>query len=266
MTDTPRTLSAILALLADNTAGDISAQDARDLVVSITSALNGSGFVPYYQPDAIPNTAHANDDEFRDGSIGGSWTDWDPGSICTTTEGDHGIELLSVASSLAAAGIHRAVPVSSDWTLTTKVSLQRDNAANSFAGIMIAEDLGSSPTTGNLITLTVNYGGSGAQVEVNTWNDYLTYANSLALVTFAGQQSAYLRISKTSTTYRFCWSTTGSNWVQLYSTASLSITPVKVGLTLITDRGTTVRQDAMFRFWRQVDSANWYAPLLGRTP
>ena len=34
MADTKRTLSAILALMADNTAGDISAQDQRDFVVS----------------------------------------------------------------------------------------------------------------------------------------------------------------------------------------------------------------------------------------
>jgi hypothetical protein len=266
MVDTSRTLAAILALINDNTSGDISAQDMRDAIVSITSALDGSGFVPYYQPDAIPNSAHANDDEFRDGSLGGSWTDWDPGSISTTTEGAHGLELLNVAGSLSGAGIHRAVPVSSDWTLTTKVSLQRTNQANSFAGIMLAEDLSASPSTGDLMTLTVNYGGSGAQIEVNTWSAYNAYTTSLALITYAGQHSAYLRISKTSTTYRFSWSTTGTNWVQLYSTTSLPLTPVKAGLVLITDLGSSVREAAAFRFWRQVDSANWYAPLLGRTP
>jgi hypothetical protein len=44
MVDTVRTLSAILALLADNTSGDISAQDARDMVVSIATPSIGDGF------------------------------------------------------------------------------------------------------------------------------------------------------------------------------------------------------------------------------
>lgn len=35
MADTKRTLAALTALLADNTAGDISAQDMRDLLVSV---------------------------------------------------------------------------------------------------------------------------------------------------------------------------------------------------------------------------------------
>jgi len=38
MADTPRTLAALQALLADNTAGDISPQDVRDLLVSVMGA------------------------------------------------------------------------------------------------------------------------------------------------------------------------------------------------------------------------------------
>jgi len=38
MTDTPRTLAALQALLADNTSGDISPQDVRDFLVSVMGA------------------------------------------------------------------------------------------------------------------------------------------------------------------------------------------------------------------------------------
>lgn len=41
MVDTVRTLSALQALLADNTAGDISAQDARDVLVSVRAWAYG---------------------------------------------------------------------------------------------------------------------------------------------------------------------------------------------------------------------------------
>jgi len=38
MVDTARTQAALLALFADNTSGDISAQDARDMIVSVLAA------------------------------------------------------------------------------------------------------------------------------------------------------------------------------------------------------------------------------------
>lgn len=44
MTDTARTLSAILTLLADNSSGDISAQDVRDLAQSIANPVPAGGF------------------------------------------------------------------------------------------------------------------------------------------------------------------------------------------------------------------------------
>lgn len=258
MVDTARTLAALLALLADNTSGDISPQDVRDLVVSEW----------IYNADAQPTSPHANDDEFRDASIGASWTDWDPASAYTTTEGSFGIDLLSAAGSLQGGGIHRAVPVSSDWTLTTKVSLQRNNTANTFAGIFLAEDLSASPSTGDIISLTTNYGGSGARLEVDSWTAYNAFGSSLGFLSTGDTfpTSLYLRIAKTSTTYRFLWSLDGMTWLLIYSTTSLGITPVKAGLGMFSDHGNTAQSEAFFRFWRQVDSANWYAPILGRTP
>ena len=47
MADTERTLTALATLLADNTAGDISAQDVRDLLISVgngKTAQNSSGW------------------------------------------------------------------------------------------------------------------------------------------------------------------------------------------------------------------------------
>lgn len=41
MADTQRSLSAILALLADNTSGDISPQDVRDTVISLRNRIAG---------------------------------------------------------------------------------------------------------------------------------------------------------------------------------------------------------------------------------
>jgi hypothetical protein len=63
VTDTARTLAAVKALFADNGAGAISAQDARDLIESIVNPVAGGGFdlpsatlsaVKYLAPVSIP--------------------------------------------------------------------------------------------------------------------------------------------------------------------------------------------------------------------
>jgi hypothetical protein len=54
MADTFRTKSALLALLADNTAGDISAQDFRDVLVSLINVR---------RPRAITATATLDGDD-----------------------------------------------------------------------------------------------------------------------------------------------------------------------------------------------------------
>lgn len=255
MPDTARTLAALLALYADNTSGDISPQDLRDGFASLWT----------FDPDALPASPHANDDEFRDGSIGGAWTDWDPASVYANSEDTFGLRILSSAGSLAGGGVFRDVPVSSDWTLTTKVSLTRDQTPNTFAGIFLAEDLTASPSTGDLRTLMTTYGGSGPRLEVDSWTAHGSFGSGLANTNAvdAIAHGVYLRIAKTSTTYRFMWSVDGVGWLTLYSTTSLGITPVKAGLAVISDHGSTARTEAFFCFWRQVDSAAYYAPVLG---
>lgn len=47
MVDTVRTEEQILALFADNTTGDISAQDARDMIVSVFAETRRDGFMDY---------------------------------------------------------------------------------------------------------------------------------------------------------------------------------------------------------------------------
>lgn len=52
MADTRRVLSALLALFADNTAGNISPQDMRDLAVSVVSNRSFANKTATFIPDA----------------------------------------------------------------------------------------------------------------------------------------------------------------------------------------------------------------------
>ena len=60
MTDTARSLTALQTLLADNSAGDISAQDLRDMLVSILGVYGGlycTAGASAQAADAIAKTA-----------------------------------------------------------------------------------------------------------------------------------------------------------------------------------------------------------------
>ena len=55
MADTERTIAELLALFADNTSGDISEQDCRDLIVTFAAAFGGL----YIEGNAIATTIAA---------------------------------------------------------------------------------------------------------------------------------------------------------------------------------------------------------------
>jgi hypothetical protein len=80
MTDTVRTIATLQALLADNTTGNISPQDIRDMLVSVASPLlalyepgwkdivmplNGAGVPAASSPDLIPFGPSGLREEFR---------------------------------------------------------------------------------------------------------------------------------------------------------------------------------------------------------
>lgn len=56
MVDTVRTTAALLALFADNTTGDISAQDLRDMIVSVHGVYGGMYFSDNSSTDSFSST------------------------------------------------------------------------------------------------------------------------------------------------------------------------------------------------------------------
>ncbi len=90
MVDTVRTLAALQALLADNTAGDISPQDVRDMLVSTWSPE----WVQYLQHRMPDETGHADDDFFSSDSSA-DYTETADSGTAVWTYGTY--DVLSVA-------------------------------------------------------------------------------------------------------------------------------------------------------------------------
>lgn len=264
MVDTARTKAALQTLLADNTSGDISPQDLRDLMESISAPVDGGGFHQHYSPDRPPLSPDGADDEFSDGSVSG-WTTWNPGTSITNTEDDYGgLKVSNNAASLKAGGVCKSI-AAGDWCYTTKASICRDVTANSYAGIALGEAMTSSPTTSDFWILAQDYGGSGSEISVSRWSSYTTFSSNDAQ-TGNGSipfSALYLRISRISSTYRFLYSFDGVGWVLAYSTSSAPFTPAEIALVTITDHGGTIPLLGRFRFIRKTAGADYFEPVLG---
>jgi hypothetical protein len=215
-----------------------------------------------YVPDFPPTSPNANDDEFDDASLNAAWSEWDPGSVLTVTEGGTGVKLVNAAASLTAGGIYQALP-SGDWSITTKVHTTRNNASNVWPGILIGEDLSGSPSTSDFYTFGPAYGGSGPEISLAQWSSYTSFSSTAGGIS-EKVHAAYFRVCKSGTTYTFSWSPDGIAWTMIGSPGSLAWTPAHIGLGLVTDHGNAVQIESHFRFWRQVASGVWYDQLLGR--
>lgn len=131
MSDTPRTISEILALFADNTSGNISPQDLRDFVVSVmpqgdTVKLTDDGGVAV----KLTNKTGAN-------SVKGT-------AVAASTTTANAVELPGVtAYDIIGFMYEDGVADSSEcWVVTTGIveALVEDSTAVSLGDLMIAGD------------------------------------------------------------------------------------------------------------------------------
>lgn len=217
------------------------------------------------KPPASPN---AEDDEFNDNSISG-WTEWDPGAVMTPSEGSYGLKLVHTATTGdSLAGMYKAVPAG-DFSVVTKVSLlgARDSFAQ--AGLILAQDLGASPTTADVWFWGIMYQDTGTFLRVLRYNAYNSFGSETdypASTVGISEQMAtnvYLRIRRISSTYHFEWSLDGVSWSRYFAQSSAPITPVHIGLATNASDSTALDTTAYFRFYRKLASTGFDTPLLG---
>lgn len=228
------------------------------------SGGGGSGGAQLYFPDLPPASANANDDEFSTGSLGAAWTEWDVGSQQTVAVGTYGLALTQTGTSGNSwAGVHRAVPAG-DWSLVTRLSLAGIGDSFNGAAIILAEDIATNPSTGDIRTFGITYQTTNSlHLTIYRFSDYQTFSSTALDTTLAGHEYLYLRVRRATTTLFYDYSTDGLNWVQAY-TESEPFTVSRVGLAA--DNSSNAGQPAStsyFRFWRQTSSTALAQPLLG---
>lgn len=219
----------------------------------------GGGLPDIYMPDVPPATPHANDDEFASGSLDGAWTEFDPGAVQTVTVGDYGLKIVQTGSgSFKAGGIVKAVPAG-DFTVYARVALVATKANYTAIGLLLMQDV-ASPTTADLRTHALLFDGTST-IRMSDWSDYQNVTSDHGTTDWDASH-AYLRIRRISSTYYFDVSSDGVSWQQHYTTASLGITPVDIGVFMHTSTSETVT--GYVQFYRQLDTTDRDQPVMGQ--
>lgn len=202
----------------------------------IPSSGGGGSIYPGYAPPSSPN---ALDDEFDSLGLDGSWTVWDEGSNFTVSPevlvANQGLRMSCDDPGTAEMqGIFKAAPTG-DFTLWGRFSTSSENQNLSLIGLMIAEDLATSPATANIaVAGLLSDRHLGPKADRNTWSAYNARG-------FGGSgppigSSAWIRLRYDSTLNQFnCeWSSDGLTWFNAVNGGSvgsgLTGDPASIGI------------------------------------
>ena len=230
MADTVRTLSALQTLLADNTAGDIGAQDIRDFLVSV-------------YPYGRPATAGEYDDEFlriESGTPTG-WTLFTTsGSQTITTNGRCSVT-YSGQTANDLNGIGKAMSLGTgDYVRAGYSKLYADNAADNFdmVGVFMSDGLGTTANCIAVLTytastrLTIMEGTITNLTEVvsSTYTNNMPYGELHVELEYGGTNSFDMRISSD-----------GISWLDHTLANAFTLTPTHAGLCWTTWGGANTK-------------------------
>lgn len=224
-----------------------------------------------WDPDAPPESPHADDTEFPGTSLPSGWAEWDVGTNTTLTVADGALRIEKTnTAGVDWSGAYRAIPTGNDWTISAKISRltgTRTGSGSGGFGLMIAQDLATNPTTADLVVLglsnsTTNVGmvyrsgitgQANAGTPTNFWEDGNNTIYVRARCHFTG---AVWQISPEI-------STDGEHFMLAGGTTALAlgIVPVHAGFAMWNQTGITAR---MYCHWFRVTSS--FGTLFDRAP
>lgn len=264
-------------ILADSTAGTINFAAGSGISLTTNagtdtitiSATGGGGGTTYQQWDALapPSSANALDDEFS-GSLSG-WSTWNAGSVTfsAVTDTSKNIAILECATVPGdrLVGIYKAAPTNPGsnyeyafWSKVSWVSLDATDFPN--AGIFIAEDIFTNPTSAKAWNCVVAREGNIFQARAQIWNNYTSFGGSSINNIYRSYSYVRIRVSyvnsTNTTTFRFDHSADGLGWYQLVSRTYVGELPY-IGLLMNNIYGSD-KLHGLYDFFRVYNSAEFY--------
>lgn len=253
MTDTVRTLSALQTLLADNTSGDISPQDARDVLVSSWTP----GWVQYLDHRLSDETPHTDDDFFQTDSSA-DYTDDAVSGTATwqITRGVLSVRYTSQSGGNAATFIKPITSASAPMTIETRLSVASLKVNWPTAALVFADGTSASSKTIEFGTTGNNdLSNAALQLRKGTRTDIQASNYNRLVSIWACDYLTYIRlIWKSANTWQAAASVDGiSWWSKGFADVSYTMTPTHFGF-LVTSYGDTNDHGAAFDYFRVYDS------------
>lgn len=230
MPDTRRSLSALQTLFADNTAGDISAQDGRDELISShpESVIQTSAFA---SPPSSPLTGDLwlpTNSFYLLRYSGSAWVPWGPTFPMTQpVNGDFSwVNQGGASVSTTNGGICLTVPSNSGNSLRLRVK-----TAPATPYTVTAHLIGSffpgqykgfgivfrQSSDGKITPITVYDQAGDNYIAVGKWTDTSTFSANYVASSLPGARSIFLRMSDDGTNRKSYISHDGVNFVLVHS-------------------------------------------------
>lgn len=217
----PLTLAQMLALFPDNTTGDISAQDGRDVITGIVRRQR----TPYSVDDA--------DDTYWESDIG-DFTKVEPTGTTTATEKDGFLSVLfsgSAASDFTCWVKPVTFATSDEWVVPVKVmGINNHN----MAGICFTD---GTTTGSNVVAFVAYVSAADSQTRVNAFHGTITSAGTAVLLQDGNSHlhrtdAFYLKLGySASNTFQHWLSPDGISFSRFgASDISATMTPTHVGV------------------------------------
>lgn len=198
--------------------------------------------LPRWDPDALPDTPSAQDDQFDDESLDVKWTEWDLGAAQLTLAEADTFAILTHTNEAAERfrGIYQTLPAG-DFTIATKASLISNVTADASVSICLFEDatnINADILVNKLLFRTA--GNDWRRLLVQRWLDYQTHNADYAGGVLFPNTTCYLRIRRNGTNLYYEYGSDGVGW-QLLFTHVQPFVPAHMGIvTSNANTGTTI--------------------------
>jgi hypothetical protein len=233
-----------------------SPANGQQLVFNGTSWVNSATSNPYkvFDPDYPPASAGADDDEFNDASISGSWSVFDPNSRLVRSEGNMGLEMyVNAVGGDENIGLYKAAPGSGAWTIWSKISISAGLTSFPAGGLFVFQSTPSSSQ--KFVRLGLNSVNDGSvSLHFQQWTNYTTFSATVRAITI-NTTSLYLCLSynPTGSVMSAYYSVDGRSWRLIGTSTYLATQPSHYGI--YANKSTTgTGSDSVTRaqFFRQV--------------
>jgi hypothetical protein len=220
-------------------------------VTGVTGVTGPTGYTgttqTIYNPDLVPASPSAYDDEFGTPGLNAKWTTVNFGTLVTSdvdvTIPDCLYMEMPGGTANTQVAILQAIPAG-DFTIFTKVSTVGSSTSPTAALGLLLSTTNTASSGSQYHVASEIYNTNGQYVQLYSWTNFTTAGSGAG---YYAQQIKYLRIRRAASSYYAGWSADGKTWSEILFAPGF--TPAYFGLSLFANQtGTFAGSAEFFRY------------------